>query len=94
MILFNDIVEILALAQKNSAGENTLGFQGFHCGRIGRVLIHVDDPRNGIEGELNTFSKNRLAAAVSPFAVSRKSMACPVESTARYRYLSCPLTFI
>jgi hypothetical protein len=34
MILFNDIVEILALAQTNSAGESTLGFQGFHCRRM------------------------------------------------------------
>jgi hypothetical protein len=50
MILVDDIVEILALAQKNSAGENILGFQGFHCRRIGRVVIHVDDPRNGIGG--------------------------------------------
>ena len=35
MILFNDIVEIFALPQTNSAGESTLGFQGFHCRRIG-----------------------------------------------------------
>ena len=42
--------EIFALAQKNSAGESTLGFQGFHCSRIGRVLVHVDDPRNGVGG--------------------------------------------
>jgi hypothetical protein len=27
MVLFNDVVEILALTQKNSAGESTLGFQ-------------------------------------------------------------------
>src|SRR5271155_5464070 len=50
MILFNDIVEILAPAQTNSAGESPLGFQGFHCSRIGRVLIQVGDPRNGIGG--------------------------------------------
>jgi hypothetical protein len=36
MILLNNIIEILALAQTNSAGESTLGFQGFHCSRIGR----------------------------------------------------------
>jgi hypothetical protein len=47
---FNDVVEIFALPQTNSAGERTLGFQGFHCRRIGRVLIHVDDPRNGVGG--------------------------------------------
>jgi hypothetical protein len=47
-----------------------------------------------LKDELKTFSKKRLAAAVSRFAASRKSMVCPVESTARYRYLSRPLTFI
>ena len=50
MVLFNDVVEILALAQTNSAGESALGLQGFHCRRIGRVLIHIDDPRNGVGG--------------------------------------------
>ena len=33
----------------------------------------------------NVLRKNRLATAASRFAVSRKSMVCPVESTARYR---------
>src|SRR5882724_886942 len=32
--------------------------------------------------------RKRLAAAVSRLAVSRKSIVCPVESSARYRYLS------
>jgi hypothetical protein len=47
MILFDDIVEVLALAQKNPAGESPLGFQGFHCWWI---RIHVDDPRNAVGG--------------------------------------------
>jgi hypothetical protein len=34
--------------------------------------------------------RKRLAAAVSRLAVSRKSIVCPVESSARYRYLSSP----
>jgi hypothetical protein len=38
--------------------------------------------------------RKRLAAAVSRLAVSRKSIVCPVESIARYRYLSWPFTFI
>jgi hypothetical protein len=38
--------------------------------------------------------RKRLAAAVSRLAVSRKSIVCPVESSARYRYLSSPFTFI
>src|SRR6188472_728684 len=35
-----------------------------------------------------------FTAAVSRLAVSRKSIVCPVESTARYKYRSLPLTFI
>jgi hypothetical protein len=38
--------------------------------------------------------RKRLAAAASRLTVSRKSIVCPVESSARYRYLSSPLTFI
>jgi dipeptidyl aminopeptidase/acylaminoacyl peptidase len=33
----------------------------------------------GLEDLLNTFSKKRLAAAVSRFSVSRKSIVCPVK---------------
>ena len=39
----------------------------------------------GLPGELRAFRKNRLAAAASRLAVSRKSIVWPVESTARYR---------
>src|ERR1051326_3276091 len=35
--------------------------------------------------------RRRLAAAISRLAVSRKSIVCPVESKARYRYLSFTL---
>jgi hypothetical protein len=47
-----------------------------------------------LPGELWTLRKKRLAPAASHLAVSRKSMVWTVESTARYRYLSSPLTFI
>ena len=40
------------------------------------------------------FIRKRLAAAASRLAVSRKSIVWPVESSARYRYLSWPFTFI
>jgi hypothetical protein len=63
MILFNDIVEILALAKMNSAGESTLGFQGFHCSRIGRVLVHVDDPRRC---RASPSAENRSSARSNP----------------------------
>src|SRR5665213_1111407 len=38
--------------------------------------------------------RKRLAAAVSRFAVSKKSMVWPVESSARYKYLSSPWTLM
>jgi hypothetical protein len=43
---------------------------------------------------LRALRKKRLAAAASRLAVSRNSIVWPLESTARYRYLSWPLTFI
>ena len=45
----------------------------------------------GLAGSSNVLRKNRLAAAASRLAVSRKSMVWPAESTARYRYRSRPL---
>ena len=42
-------------------------------------------------GSSKVLRKNRLAAAASRLAVSRKLMVWPVESTARYRYRSRPL---
>jgi hypothetical protein len=42
----------------------------------------------GLKEERNTFRKKRFAAAASRLPVSRKSIVCPVESTARYRYFS------
>ena len=91
-VLFDDIVEILALAQTNSTGKCTLGFQGFHRGRIGWVLIHVDAPAEwDWQDELNTFSKKRLAPAVSRFAESRKSMRLPGRIHSAVQILVWPL---
>src|SRR4051812_30724995 len=42
----------------------------------------------GFSCAANTLRKNSLAASVSRFALSRKSIVWPVESTARYRYRS------
>src|SRR5215469_6331404 len=50
MILFHHVIQILALAQLNSARENPFRFQRFHRRRISRVLVHVDHTRNGIGG--------------------------------------------
>jgi hypothetical protein len=62
-----------------------------HGRRIRSVLVHVDDPRLRIGWVEQLLRKNRLAAAASRLALSRRSIVCPVESTARYKYRSCPL---
>src|SRR5260370_40331855 len=59
MILLNSIIEILALAQTNSAGERNFGFQYLHCSRISQVLIPVDCPLKGIGGWTKYFFKER-----------------------------------
>jgi hypothetical protein len=81
-------VEILALPQTDSTRQNAFRFQRFYYGRKCRVLVHVDDPWHGIARWLRAVRKKRLAAAVSCLAVSKNSIVWPVESTARYRYLS------
>src|SRR5690606_21335246 len=51
--------------------------------RIGRIPIDIDNPRSGMAGRTQCFLKKRLAAAASRFALRRKSIVAPVESTAR-----------
>src|SRR4051794_36958958 len=48
----------------------------------------------GVPFPFIAFGKKRLAAATSRFAVSRKSTVRPCLSTARYRYVHRPFTFI
>ncbi len=42
----------------------------------------------------NTLRKNRLAALILLVSFKRKSSVCPVESTARYRYIHLPQTLM
>jgi hypothetical protein len=48
MVLFDHIVEILALTQTNPAWKCAGGFQGVHCGRISCVLSTLITRGNGI----------------------------------------------
>jgi hypothetical protein len=83
VVLFNDVVEVFALSQPHSARQQAFAFQRPYRGRISWILIDIDDPGIGLPDERNTLRKNRLAAAASRLAVSRKSIVCPTESTAR-----------
>jgi mannose-1-phosphate guanylyltransferase len=59
-----------------------------------RVLVYIHHAWHRIARCVHSLTEERLAATVSRLAVSRKSIVCPVESSARYRYLSSPLTLI
>src|SRR5712692_10587688 len=48
MVLFHYIIEVLALAQANTATECAFPFQTLHCDRIGGVLVDVHDAWDGI----------------------------------------------
>src|SRR5438270_189141 len=48
MILLDDVVEVPALAQTDTARQRAFGFQPFHSGWKSRVPVHVDDPRYGV----------------------------------------------
>src|SRR6516225_2744051 len=92
MVLLNHVVQVLALPHAATTTHRPVLFQLLDCDRIGRVLSTLMT-RGGTLAEVrNSLRKKRLAEAASRFAVSRKSMVCPVESTARYRYRSWPLT--
>ena len=62
------------------------GYDGFLSTLITRGI--------GLPDASIAFTRKRLAAAAWRFAVSRKSIVWPVESSARYRYLSWPFTLI
>jgi hypothetical protein len=94
MVLFNDVVEILALAQTNSAGESALGLQGFHCRRIGRVLIHIDDPRNGIGGRAKYFLKEAFSCSGVAFRRQQKIDGLPGRIHSPVQILVLPLNLI
>src|SRR3954471_17682513 len=55
MILLNDVVEVLDLAQPGEAPQLTLALHGRDCGRIGRILVDRDRagvPRMGLPQRL------------------------------------------
>jgi hypothetical protein len=60
MILFPHVIEILALAQRNSARENPFRFQRCHRRCISRVLVYVDHTRDGIAGSAQSLPEETL----------------------------------
>ena len=93
MVLLNDVVEILDLAELNAG--IMFGFMlrvvAFDRRRVGAAL--VDRDFSGVPSCLIALRKKRSAALPSRLAVSGKSTVAPVLSTARYKYLQAPFTF-
>jgi hypothetical protein len=94
MILLHYIVEVFALTQTNPAREDALDIQRFHSRWKGPVLVHVDDPWRRIAGRAQSLTEEALGSSIIPLGGEQKLDRLTVESTAWYRYLSSPLTFI
>ena len=45
VILLDDVVQVFALPQANTARQGTFGLERFHGRWICRILVHVDDSR-------------------------------------------------
>jgi hypothetical protein len=54
VVLLNDIIEELALPQTNSLWQYSFSFKSMDRRRVRRILIHINDLRDGLAGELNT----------------------------------------
>jgi hypothetical protein len=94
MILFHYVIEVLTLPQANTPRKHTFGFQRATAAGYAGFLSTFMTRGTGLPRAARALRRNRLAAAASRLAVSRKSIVWPSESTARYRYLSSPLIYI
>ncbi len=68
MILFNHIIEVLALTQANSAREVAFRFQRFHRRWVGRVFVDVDYPGHEIARTAQGLSEEALGSRCVPFS--------------------------
>jgi hypothetical protein len=80
VILLDDVVQVFALAESNPARQDSFVLQRFDGRRIRPVLIHVYNAWSWVLLRSKHFVEEALAASVSHFAVSRKSVVWPVES--------------
>jgi predicted GNAT family acetyltransferase len=61
MVLLNDVVKVLALAESHAAGERAFRFQCFHSRRISRVFVYVDHPGHGIARRTQGLAEEALS---------------------------------
>jgi hypothetical protein len=57
MVLLHDVVQVGNRAAAAPPSENAIAFQLSNGNRIGRIPIHVDDPRPGVTGRLQGLSE-------------------------------------
>src|SRR3954452_5024657 len=72
VILFDDIIEVLALAENNPSRERAVRFQRFHRSRIAEVLVHVDHPWHRISRGLNSLTQEAFGSRGIAFGGKQK----------------------
>jgi hypothetical protein len=83
VILFDDVVEVLALAEAYRRRRDPSAFMASTAAGCAGSLSTFTTRGDGLPGDWKAFLKKRFAPAASRFAVKRKSIVSPVESTAR-----------
>jgi hypothetical protein len=70
VVLFHNIIKILAWAQADTARQNPFRFQLCHCRRKGWVLVHIDDSRHWIPGRTQSLTEEAFRSC--PIALGSK----------------------
>jgi len=85
MILFDDVVQVTYWSTTTASTECARLFEVQYGLRVRRIPVYVDYPRSRMTRRTQSFLKKVLATTASRFALRKKSMVAPVESTARYK---------
>ena len=72
VVLFHNIIKVLALAQADTARQNPFRFQLRHCRRKGWVLVHIDDSRHWIPGRTQSLTEEAFSGRSIAFRGEQK----------------------
>ena len=94
MVLFDDVVEILALAQTHSPRKAAFRLQRINGSRIGPILVHIDHTGHRITGATQSLAKETFRCRSVPLGRQQKLDGLTGGIHGSVRCLSWPLTFI
>ena len=72
MILFDYVVQILALTETHSPRQPAICLQRLYRRRKGRILVNMDDSRHGIACILHRFPEKAFGRGGIPFGGEQK----------------------